>query len=420
MRRSYRRYYTPAWINPSALRPDAAEVATAIGALTLHATADKAFTQLADAVSAMQRRAARHPLTPAVAADRIKRDIRGDRVAITAHDTFTAEAARLDTLPELGRAVGYDTSDYEQRVEKIDEACHVPAAAIAVLARWGNTDTDEWWLPTLERWSNPTRGYDSGATKLVELPLMVGVRLFYGAAVGAVTARRYDLLARLLRHQVQGSGWRHGRACSWFAWDWRHSDLPHAVKNPMRDKLAAVLADALGLSTERLDTTWQEFETLRTAAQILSHPDFDVLMHDMDMKQGAVITAQLRVEVEGTTGDAQTTLRDATIEADRALGKLAQSSVVRDPHLWVEDMPGDNPGDDLRLRSPVALRLAERPDAFADLASLASPAVVARGGAVEIALRGAARAFEIRANKILDPHVSVAELWLDIPTGPTS
>ena len=143
-------------------------------------------------------------------------------------------------------------------------------------------------------------------------------------------------------------------------------------------------------------------------------------MHDMDMKQGAVITAQLRVEVEGTTGDAQTTLRDATIEADRALGKLAQSSVVRDPHLWVEDMPGDNPGDDLRLRSPVALRLAERPDAFADLASLASPAVVARGGAVEIALRGAARAFEIRANKILDPHVSVAELWLDIPTGPTS
>ncbi|NED60956.1 SIR2 family protein, partial [Streptomyces sp. SID10244] len=133
----YRPFYTPAWITPNDLEPKAQEVVEAIGASVLPATADVAFTRLADAVDTLQARSVRHPVTAQVVVDRIKRDLAGEGPAITAHDTLAAELGRLDELPELtsNLLIG---DDYDERLATVDEACRVAAAATAVLARWGS------------------------------------------------------------------------------------------------------------------------------------------------------------------------------------------------------------------------------------------------------------------------------------------
>ncbi|NED62767.1 hypothetical protein G3I15_17750, partial [Streptomyces sp. SID10244] len=149
----------------------------------------------------------------------------------------------------------------------------------------------------------------------MELPLLVGTRLFYAAGIAAMVGRRHRLLTQLFTRTAVADYRRSGSARTMLAWDARHMSRLRAVTNPMRERLAGVLADALGVSSKRMDVLWQEFETLRTAAVILTHPNAG---HQMD----TYIAASNRLDdvKRGGSGD----LRTAATDEDRELHNLAR------------------------------------------------------------------------------------------------
>lgn len=390
LRRDYRRFYTSAWINPSPLRGDAHGVATALGARAFEATADEAFTRLADAVVAMRTREARHPLTAGVIVDRIKRDLAGAQPAITAHDTFAAETGRLEGLDALNLTRFHlkDRSEYNTLVDQIDEACTVPVAATATLARWGTTDTDRWWLPVIEQWARVTRA--SGHTIALELPTLVATRLVYAAGLGAIAANRYDTLARIFTVPTVDD--RLDRSLlSLTDWARQHADCSETVRAPMRDRFAETVRDALGLSQARFDAVWKEFEVLRLTAQIMTAPEFRVYQTRAEEPLRAEHSARRQEEDSDHH-------RQTIIELDEALRPLAAMATSYRPHIEMLDTIKRAGGRE-RWISPVAQRLVERPDrnlieAFGTLPHLDGPVGSESTAIGEKGLRGSASTFD--------------------------
>ncbi|MFJ6099358.1 SIR2 family protein [Williamsia muralis] len=406
VRREHRQFYTPGWINPGPLNAEAQTVADAIDAKLLEGTADDAFVRLADAVAAMRKRMARHPLTAAVVVERIKTDLNGDRPAITAHDTFTSEVGQLETSPAL-EVSDFQGPDYLERLAQIDEACQVPAAATAILARWGDATTDEWWLPVIEQWSHSFRA--SGNTTLIDLPLVVATRLFYAAGIGATVARRYDMLTRLFAIEVHGNGGLTEPACHCLAWDERHGDTQRVTTNPMREGLAAALGQALELSPARLDTVWQEFETLRTAAKILTTPELTERLAALREAESALENARAMANLGSAGG-----MKQAREDVDRSQGDIARLAAAERPHIFVEKTHTPGELNERPWLSPVARRLAKQPERFTKLGALA-PATENRSDALAAALHGALTAFHLVAIA-KDGYVSSrTEMWLDEP-----
>lgn len=423
LRGNYRPFYTSAWINPSPLKGDAREVAAALGARAFEATADEAFTRLADAVTAMRIRRARHPMTAGVIVDRIKRDLSGAQPAITAHDTFAAETGRLEGLDALNLTQFHlkDRSAYDALVTQIDEGCTVPVAATATLARWGTADTDRWWLPVIEQWAHVTRA--SGHTIALELPTLAATRLVYAAGLGAIAANRYDTLARIFTVPTVDD--RLNRPLLALTdWARQHGDTSDRVRGPMRDRFAETVRDALGLSQARFDAVWQEFEILRLTAQIMTAPEFHIHRPQAEQPFGAERMARL----QDTENDYY---RRTVGELDQALRPLAAMATSYRPHIEMLDTLRQAGGRE-RWISPVAQRLIERTDrnlieAFGTLPYI-DPRVdtpSARASAVAIALRATAACLNQLADQACH-HAShrspssvmvlPTEVWLDDET----
>jgi len=353
LRSDYRPFYTSAWINPSPLRDDAREVATALGARAFEATADEAFTRLADAVTAMRTRQARHPMTAAVIVDRIKRDLAGAQPAITAHDTFAAETGRLEGLDALNLTQFHlkDRNAYDALVAQIDEGCTVPVAATATLARWGTADTDRWWLPVIEHWAHVTRA--DGHTIALELPTLAATRLVYAGGLGAVAANRYDTLARIFTVPTVDD--RLNRSLLALTdWARQHGDSSVSARGPMRDRFTETVRDAIGLSQARFDAVWQEFDVLRLTAQIMTAPEFRIYQTRAVEPLNAERAARLQEPDSGHH-------RQTIIELDEALRPLSAMATSYRPHIEMLDTMRRAGGRE-RWISPVAQRLIERPD----------------------------------------------------------
>lgn len=430
LRSSYRRFYTSAWINPNPLRDHALEVATALDTRVFEATADEAFTRLADAVTAMRTRQARHPLTAAVIVDRIKRELAGAQPAITAHDTFTAETGRLESLDALNLTQFHlkDRSEYDALVAQIDEGCTVPVAATATLARWGTASTDRWWLPVIEQWARITRA--SGNTTALELPTLVATRLVYAAGLGAIAAYRYDTLVQIFT--VPTIDDRLDRTLLALTdWARQHSATSDPVRGPMRDRFSETVRNALNLSRSRFDAVWQEFEVLRMTAQIMTAPEFRI--YQTRAVEALEVERIARRSARSHTDDAQSHNADiehhrrTVAELDEALRPLAAMTTSYRPHIEMLDTMTRADGRE-RWISPVAQRLIERPDrnlieSFGAL--IPSKDAATRARAVTIALRATATCLNELADEashsILNRSANVAmflpnEVWLDDET----
>lgn len=409
LQREHRQFYTPGWINPGPLTAEAKDLAIAIGAPLLEATADEAFVRLEASVATMRARAARHPLTAAIVVERIKTELDGGRPAIRAHDTFTAEASQLDTSTAL-TGVNFSIDDYLDRLQQVDEACRVPAAATATLARWGDVNTDEWWLPIIEQWSHSFQA--GGNMNLIDLPLMVGTRLFYAAGIGAIAARRYDMLSQLFALEVHRNGHQTKAACHWLAWDERHMDTERTTTNPLRERLAATLGDALGLSPKRLDIVWQEFETLRTAARILTAPEFFTRLQTVCQADSKLDTVRAMAKGGQAVGQR---LREELENAGRTMAAVAKLAGARRPHIYVEETHTPGELNEYPWISPVAQQIAKQPDRFTALGDLATSYVSNKEEAVAVALRAAVTAFHLVAVNMNGAHHSCSDMWLDTP-----
>jgi len=280
--------FTLAWIEPNAPEQEADDLRTAKKGLLLPADADAGFGRIADAVEALATRRARHPLTIAVAVETAKRELAGQKTAIALHDTLGREFIRLHAMPELhldNYNRSYLTEEMNAIRSRVEEGARVATALVATLAFWGGADTDEWWIGELERFSNPVR--DSGYSDLLELPVVAGTALYYGAGVAAVAARRYELLGRLFALKRPRP---FGPELEPLA-----DGLGDSVTNPLRRRVhhvvAPLLHEALAVGTGPIDDAWQTFEILRLTKLLLFNPGFEERAEEYRSAVGALEVA---------------------------------------------------------------------------------------------------------------------------------
>lgn len=293
------------WIEPGQITGAAGQLIDMHSAIVLNTTADDAFAHLVDQIIAIRERQARHPLTVHVAANRIKRQLGGHRPAISAHDMLADELTRLRELPAFALS-NYNDSDrdrFSQLLSQVVEASRVSAAAIAVLAYWGEAETDRWWTPDLQRLARPAP--QSGSLWLINLSLVAASILFYSAGVASTAAQDYTRVARLFGLDGEPISSVGGPAPirTMLAPDPGATGLStqhhHAT-------VTAILIEALGVGTDVIDDAWQQFEILRLATQL--------------MAEGEVATAAAAVVSADRRADA-TRAHDPTADGTAAKDK---------------------------------------------------------------------------------------------------
>jgi hypothetical protein len=345
------------WIEPFAPSVDARQLLTLKKGLLLPTDADTAFGRLADAVDALSSRGGRHPLTVAVAVETAKRELSGHQVAISLHDTVTREFARLLDhadfhLPDYRDAAVY--GGYSEIYARIEGASQVCCALVATLARWGDTDTDAWWIDEIKRFSTVVTG--NGDTQLQSLRQIAGCALFYAAGIAACAGRRYDLVGQLMRLKLPDAPLR--------ANGFPAQDLDPGIAYGSAtggSRLLAVmrplLKEVLTLGDEALDDMWQLFEVLRMVQTVTSHPgfmdrlrDYNGAVENLRQTQDALRYAEL---AGFDRNAAEAGLPALLLAKQKALQAIASLVPVGRPHVLTVDMHTDG------WRSAVADRLAE-------------------------------------------------------------
>lgn len=351
----YPNRFTLTWLEPAQPSEEATALRTLKKGTHIPQDADSGFGRLADGVTALASRRARHPLTIPVAVETAKRELSGRTVAIGLHDRLRQELNNLHGLAEFHLPSHDGSDDYEVMLARIEEATRLPAALIAALAYWGNGDTDRWWVEELPRFATPVDG--SGLVKLLSLRVVSGSVLFYAAGVAAVAAQRFDLLGRLfaLRRPHRYNGEYESFASSIDA-EAGYEGATN-VHTRLFNVVAPLLAEALALGTESLEDAWQLFEVLRLTWAAQRSPQFPGLRAEYDEKDAVLQAAnEACEEARGRAGGdapAQAARATAGQDIDRVLGNISRRVPVGRPHILTVDQRGDD-----RYQSATAIRLA--------------------------------------------------------------
>lgn len=378
--------FTMGWVEPGHITDAASQLIGAHPAVVFKATADDAFGHLADQVVAIRETGARHPFTVAVAASRIKRHLIQQSPAISAHDMVAEEFNRLRDLPEFNLD-DYSSGDsnYAQRLtDRVIEATRIPVAAVAVLAFWGDRETEKWWTPNLQRLASVTPR--SGTTWLINLPLVATSMLFYAGGVAAVCAQRYQRVTALFALHGE-SPTRAGPVPvpQMLTFD------PSAIRltpSANFEAVGATLAEALGLGSDVIDEAWQLFEILRLASQLMDADQFDVAI-------GNYAAADRRREAVASLD--QTTQLQAEATKNSVLDDISGYCRPRGLHLQAVEKVYSR-GGGFRWGSPVAERVSEEINREGDL----HPVVNGWGinpVRIEFALRAVSRAVGDAGNR---------------------
>lgn len=398
------RRFSLGWIEPGRITDAAGQLINTHSAIVLNTTADDAFAHLADQIVAIREKQARHPLTVQVAASRIKRQLGGQRPAIRAHDMLADELTRLRELPAFA-LTNYGDSDggrFAQLLSRVIEASRVPAAVIAVLAYWGEAETDRWWTPDLQRLARPAP--QSGSLWLINLPLVAASILFYSAGVASIAAQDYTRAARLFGLDGEPISSVGGPAPirTMLAPDPGATGLstPHHHAT-----VTTILIEALGVGADVIDDAWQLFEVLRLATQ---------LMTDCDIAASAETLAAADRRADATRVHDPSV--DATAAKDKrdVLDNLAKRCHPIGLHLLAVDK-SYAAGAGRRWGSPAAERLAAEVSREGRLHPLVT-AFDTDAVNVEVALRAVSRAVGEAAEKHPANWVSGVlpnEIWLD-------
>lgn len=351
----YPKRFTLTWFEPAAPSEEATVLRTLKKGIHVAQDANTGFGRLADGVTALASRRARHPLAIPVAVETAKRELAGQTVAIGLHDQLRRELDTLHRLPEFHLADHHKDGDYEEMLARVEEATRLPAALLMALSYWGDTDTDRWWIDELPRFTTTVEG--SGLVKLLSLRVVSGAILFYAAGVAAVAAQRFDLLGRLLalRRPHRYNGEFESLAESVDA-EVGYEGARH-VHTRLFEVVAPLLADALSLGAEPLEEAWQRFEVLRLAWSTCRDPRFTALQIEYAEKDKSYQAANREYEDAqrrsgADTSAAQTARAAAWQDRDRVLGIICRLASVGRPHILTVDVRGDD-----RYQSVTAIRL---------------------------------------------------------------
>ncbi|MFJ5862448.1 SIR2 family protein [Pseudarthrobacter sp. NPDC092439] len=412
---NYPARYTLTWIEPRTQTPPATEFLTLMGGLLLPTDADTAFGLLADSVGALNSRRARHPLTPALAADTAKRELSGRWVAIGLHDTLGIEFERLHRIPEV------NLQDYQQEapdgylamLERVEEASKVPGALVAATAYWGNEQSDNWWIDELERFSRRPRV--SGLVKLQNLRRVAGTNLFYAAGIAAQASKRYSLVGKLLSRRTSDPYEGEQLLANILEADRALENTPSRLYRFLRP----LLEQSLSITPAALEDAWQQFEVLRIVAAIMSDSRYSQLLEGFHQEESKLLEAQEafeRAESVGSGIDEARVLRaQAAQSRDRSLGELAHRAPVRGAHLLAVDRRLDE-----RWHCPVAEHLARELDIEGDAHPLVQAGLGKDATALSVAARAASAAVGSIAHDLSWRDVGPGfasfipdEIWID-------
>jgi len=395
------------WIEPGRITEAAGQLVTKHSAIVINAKADEAFAHMADQIIAILEKQSRHPLTVQVAVSRIKRQLAGQSPAISAHDMLADELTRLHELPAFAPTNYNDTDStrFAQLLSRVIEASRVPAAVIAVLAYWGEDDTDRWWTLDLQRLARITP--QSGSLWLINLPLVAASILFYAAGVASVAAQDYKRVTRLFDLDGEPISSMGGPTpiTTMLAPDFGDTGMS-ALQH--KGVVTAILIEALGLSSDLIDDAWQLFEILRLATQLVA---------------GSDVTASAQAVAAADSRASATREYDPTADATAArdkrdiLGNLAKQCHPAGLHLLSVDKCYEA-GSGRRWGSPGAERLASEVGREGRLHPLAA-ALDIDPIVIEVALRAVSRAVGQAAEKHPANWVNGVlpnEVWLDSTT----
>ncbi|MEW1974448.1 SIR2 family protein [Microbacterium profundi] len=359
----YPNRFSLTWFEPASPSEEATILRTLKRGVHIAQDADLGFGSLADGVAALAIRRSRHPLTIPIAIETAKRELSGRTVAIGLHDRLRQELDALHRLPEFHLTDHNNGGDYEAMLARIEEATRLPAALLATLAYWGDSDTDSWWIDELPRFATPVDG--SGLVKLLSLRVVSGSILFYAAGIAfyaagiaAVARGRFDLLGRMfaLRRPHHHNGDLEAFASSVDA-EAGYEGAQNA-RTRLFDVVSPLLADGLSLGLEPLDDAWQLFEVLRLTWATHHSSQFDELQAEYAEKDKSFETAnsafdEAQRRTGADTSAAQTARAAAWQDRDRVLGRICRLASVGRPHILTADHRGDD-----RYQSVTAIRLA--------------------------------------------------------------
>lgn len=339
------RFFTPYWVDPYELSPLATDLLAARNGVKITGTADDTLGRLADAVDALDARAARHPLTLPVAIAAAKRELSGRTTAITLHDRMHDELSRLRQSQDQTRT-GFHSLPEGDSVdllhERIDESLTTPCGLVATAAYWGNDGTDRWWLSDIERYARPVPG--GGMMVLLRSVNIPAAHLLYVAGVAAIAAERFDLALHLLSslHVTDPNGRRESVAYWRGTPGWVYADSRAGREAPNKrvfDLHTPTFVQHLGLGLEVYQDAWETFELLRlieTTYQIDSAAaDIDAIVDahsQFDRQDRALRTAQSN----GANAEpARVERAEAWKNLDRSLGHLSRLVSTDQPHVRV-------------------------------------------------------------------------------------
>ncbi|MCH6472415.1 SIR2 family protein [Sinomonas terrae] len=205
IRDEYSGRYTPTWIEPNDPSEQATNLIGLLNGRLVRANGEDAIGRLADAVEAMQAaKRTQHPLSVTTAAETAKRELAGERVSISLHDTFHTQLERLAkrpefTIPEDPQAATealQALGDVAGATRSATEACAVPAALAACIGRWGGGETVRWLSDAIIRFSQPLS--PAMNQEIASLSLIASEILLYAGGVAATAGARWDDVVKLL------------------------------------------------------------------------------------------------------------------------------------------------------------------------------------------------------------------------------
>ncbi len=341
--------YSLTWIEPGTQSTLARNLLVRKRGRLIPEYADEALGKLADAISALASRRARHPLTVPVAIETAKRELSGRHVAINLHDRLASAFTYLHQLPDLNLANYDEQANYPDMVGRIEEAVRLPAALIATLAYWGDPSTDDWWIHELERFT--LRLDRAGLVSFLDIRSVAGTWLAYAAGVGATAGRRHGLLRRLFDATAPEPLGRSGRVHLYCRLNPVQAFATEELTIGFYARVGPLLEDALSLGPTPLEEAWQQFEVLRLANLAMSNSSFGPLRAEYIPKQEAAELIEKQFIESGQNPSLQQQRFEASRESGRAFGKLMRLTDPRGLHLLSAEVELDE------YRSPTAERL---------------------------------------------------------------
>jgi hypothetical protein len=333
------------WVDQAPFIGHARQLADARQAREVTADVGEFLSRAADAFEALRDRRTQDPTTRFAAASYAKRALSAGVIGNPLHDALRRDIDRVAGL-EVMRSTHFETNvppneEYAQRRDQIITGTDTLAALVATCAYWGDSRTDQWWVPAVGRLV--PRGTYGGLTWFIDLRLGPATLLTHAAGVSACAAGRYDLVARLISgHQVM---WQREEYSSGAALVpqvlWADGDDAELA---MREHLRPLLQDDVGLGSGAFDEAWERWalltylerervrhnRTLRPLLLVEGHdpvtaPALTLLRQDLKSAQpGAGILAH------GHLGGTVESAADELANFQRVLNQLADNDTMAD------------------------------------------------------------------------------------------